>query len=226
MAPRLVAASDPRQCVDVPERTDVECGAGYAEVVRGRVPEQMVAAPKILLDAGHRRLESRIARVDEPDFGHQQQARVESVAPEALGEGPEGRIPGPVQDGPAHRLRPLPPQPGPIPETQMRGDLRQPVARRPAHQARRRMHPGHGAQLPHPGIGLIVHREGAIAHPLEALELDAPGPRQAAGCRRTPGRRPAPRCRRHRAAHVRTPGCRPAPGPCRGSPRATRRCAR
>ena len=167
--------------VDVPEGADVERGAGHAEVVGGRVSAQVVAAAKRLLHAGHRRAEARIARVDEADLGHQQQARVEPLAPEALGEGAEVRIPGPRKEGAAHCLRPLAPQPGPIRRSEVGRDLREPVAGRPAHQARRRVHAFHGAQLPHPGVGLIMHGEGALADPLQAFELYAPRSGQEPG---------------------------------------------
>ena len=147
----------------------------HAEVVRVGVPEEVVAAAKLLLDARHRRTESRVARVDEPDLGHQQQARIQPVAFEALREGAEVGVPGPLQDGLSHHLRAPPPPRAAFGFTEMSGDLREPVARGPAHQARRRVHPGHGAQLPHAGIGLIVHGERALADPFEAFELDPPG---------------------------------------------------
>ena len=86
-------------------------------------------------------------------------------------------------------LRPFPPARGPVRLPEMRGDLRQPVAGGPAHQARRGMHPGHGAQLPHPGIGLVVHRERALAHPFEALELHPPRPGEQPAVEERLGRR-------------------------------------
>ena len=59
----------------------------------------------------------------------------------------------------------------------------------PAHQARRRVHPGHGAQLPHAGIGLVVHGERALADLLESFELDAARSGQEPGVEERLGRR-------------------------------------
>ena len=59
-------------------------------------------------------------------------------------------------------------------------DLRQPVARGPAHHGRMRVHAGAAAKLPEAGVGDEGHVQGPLAERLEASkESDAPGLRQA-----------------------------------------------
>ncbi len=61
-----------------------------------------------------------------------------------------------------------------------RGDLGETIARGPAHQRRRGVDAGAGAQLPHAGVGLVVQAPGLLAHALELGEIARVGaPEQA-----------------------------------------------
>src|SRR5262249_24553409 len=55
--------------------------------------------------------------------------------------------------------------------TELHGDLRQPIARSPAHDGRRAVHGASRAKFPDPGVRLVEQRICALAHPFELLEI-------------------------------------------------------
>jgi len=122
----------------------------------------------------------RGSRVDEADLGHQQHARVQILAAEALDEGLPALAPRLLENLGADRVGAGAPRRVARCLADDGGDLRQPVAGGPAHQRRRRVDASAGAQLPHAGVGLIVEAPGLLAHAFELGEVAQVGaPEQA-----------------------------------------------
>ena len=157
-----------------------------------------------------------------PDLRHQQESCLDVLAAETLHEAAARRIEGALLDRAADFRRAILPEPRALRQLAMRRDPREPVAGRPAHQCRRRVHALARPELPHARIRGRIHAVGLLAHSLEPDEVLRRSRGAAAGDRKRTAPPPARRCRRRRAASARMPGCRLAPAPCRGSRRARR----
>src|SRR5690606_8701605 len=101
----------------------------------------------------------------------QQYAGVERLALETLNERLPLFRPRPLQNHIADVVRARRPELCTLRESQMKGDLREPVAACPAHDARRRVNASARAQLPDPRIGLIVQLECLFSDAFEADEI-------------------------------------------------------
>src|SRR5712692_3726062 len=166
----LVLPSQRRQRVDIPEGANRKSVLRNAEVVRNAVAEEELAAPQLLLDRLDRRGEARVVGAQEIELVKEEQARVQVLAAESGGEGPALLVPGPLADRRMHRVGARAPRARAVREPDARGDLREAVAPRPAHDAREGMHALRPEQLPQAGVGLVEERGGALAELLELAE--------------------------------------------------------
>src|SRR5881296_1319496 len=166
----LFLASQRGQGVDIPEGADHEGVLRNAEVIRHAVAEQELAATQLLLDRLHRRGEARVVGAQEIELVEEKKARVQVFAAEGGGESLALRVPGPPVDGSMHGVGPLAPGARAIREPDVRGDLREAIAPRPAHDAREGMYALRPAQLPQAGVGLVEQGGSALAELLELAE--------------------------------------------------------
>src|SRR6267378_3788875 len=150
----LLLAPKRGQRVDVPESADHEGVLRDAEVVRGAVAKQELPAAQLLLDRTDGGGEARVVGPEEIELVQEEQARVHVLAAESGDEAIALRVPG------ARAVR----------EPDARGDLREAVAPRPAHDTREGMHALCPAQLPRAGVGLVEEDPGALAELLELAE--------------------------------------------------------
>ena len=179
------------------------------------------------LEGGDGLDEARIGRLDEAHLGHQQNARVEVPAAEALDEGLARLAPGLLEDLRRGRSSARSRQNGTrsgAPTTAAILARRSQAAQHISDEevwTRARVRSSH---MPASGWSCIAQACSPTASSSRKSRRSATA-RAAAG-RRTPARHPGRCCRRRRAAHARTPGCRRAPVPCRDIRRARARAAR
>src|SRR5690606_15262861 len=117
------------------------------------------------------RVEALVIRLQEIYFRHQQQARIKLVATKTFGKGTELLAPCLLVDRTMDLICARPPVARPLHKAEMRGDICQPVTCSPAHEARRCMDTGAGAEFPHACIRLVMQRKGTLAHRFITLEI-------------------------------------------------------
>src|SRR5712672_1814804 len=167
---RLVLASQRRQRVDVPERAHHEGVLRYAEIVWHAVTEEELPAAQVALDRADGGREARIVGAQEIELVQEEQARVQILAAESGGEALALRIPRPIADRRMHGVGAGAPRARAVREPDARGDLREAVAPRPAHNAGKSVDALRAAQLPKSGVGLVEERRGPFAELLELAE--------------------------------------------------------
>ena len=177
---RLLLAPHACQGVDAPEGADVERGLGLAEVVGGLVAAHEGAIAQHLFHHVQRAHEALVARVDQADFGHQEDAGIQLAPAKALGEYAALGVPRAREDLVAHALRVAAPVLGALGQLQGARYFCQPVARRPAHQRRRGVDACARAQLPHAGVRRAVDLHRQLADALQPRELGRAGGLQQA----------------------------------------------
>src|SRR5207249_5749903 len=166
----LVLASQRRQRVDVPEGADDEGVLRNSEVILHAVAEDELAAPQLPLDRLDRRGKARVVGAQEIELVKEEQARVQVLAAESGCEGPALPVPGPIADRRMHRVGARAPRARAVREPDARGDLREAVAPRPAHNTGKSVDALRPAQLPQTGVGLVEERGGPFAELLELAE--------------------------------------------------------
>src|SRR3546814_4564683 len=119
-------------------------GLGQAEIILAVVSQHMLAATQRLFDRGEGRLETRIIGADIAQLDHLEQAGVEVGVAEGGAIMARRLVPGLALDRFANLRRAAIPMGFAIGLADARGDVAEPVARRPAHDRERtRLIPSH-----------------------------------------------------------------------------------
>ena len=123
----------------------------------------------------HRGNKARVFWLDKADFNHQEHAGVQVTPAKTFGKGRALFAPGLTQDTRLHHGCMVLPVRGALGLFEHHSNFAQPVARGPAHQRRRGVYAGSGAQLPHASVRFIVSAHRLLAHLFEPFELGQPG---------------------------------------------------
>src|SRR6185437_50160 len=127
-------------CVNQPEPANQECGFRETEVICGDITHNMEVAPKFHFDGLHGGHKTGIFGRDESQFGKKQRAGVQIVASEGAGESFALRAPRALEQFSAYFVRGPAPVLGAVRQAEMGGYGLKPLASRPAHRGRVRVH--------------------------------------------------------------------------------------